>query len=823
VGGSIAGSTTVCAGTNSTVLTLSNQVGTIQKWQSSLASDFSSATDIANTTHQFTATNLTQTTYYRALVKSGVCSQANSATATVTVNPLPTATITGTTQVCQNAPFPQITFMGANGTAPYTFTYKINGGADQTVTTTNGNGATVVQSTANAGVFEYTLVSVKDGTSTQCSQNQSGTATVRINIKPTITLSVNGQTLNEGNSQTLCDTDANPVNALQFTIAGACVVGNPVWRTQIGAGPWSDWSNTAPATQPSNNTAYRYQAACDANCSSTYTNPISLTINYRASTPQNVSLVADGTTVNAGESKTICNLEGSTITFSATCAAGEILLYSVDGSDFSSVIPSQIADGNFHNYRVRCRKADGTPSCVETESAVMSLKITTSGPAPVVSISPASGCGTPTPFSGTSTCGALTTVWYNAATNQALPTLPATTPNATTSFYARCQNETGCLSEKSNTVTFTITPVNEPPTVTANADIVCTGTPVTVSANCPAGSTAFWNTGVSTNSFQVAFSNVTKQTYWAKCIFTNGCQSPESVKKTVFWKAFELTFINIGQSKSAIKAANDRNLWSSQFITADAGPVLENSTQVNPTVYYSENVNKTAPRFWTVQVETCALGTNGSVTYDMLATPEVGVVRSYNTHENNAPYLMYANRDGFTELYAQNHPAYGFYQDNGSGGNVYDTGLPKGLYKLGVRYWDQKGQGSIYPSTRQPQGNVLAYQEYWFRIQSSAGVGTGAARTAADIDPFRMTKTFAQIMPNPVSNIMHLNVTEAKGQKVNVSLLDASGRTLLQRGFVPETNQHQEEFEVSHLAHGMYFLRVNTKEKQTTLKVIKID
>jgi len=32
----------VCSGTNSTALTLSNQVGAIQKWQSSLTSDFAS-------------------------------------------------------------------------------------------------------------------------------------------------------------------------------------------------------------------------------------------------------------------------------------------------------------------------------------------------------------------------------------------------------------------------------------------------------------------------------------------------------------------------------------------------------------------------------------------------------------------------------------------------------------------------------------------------------------------------------------------------------------------------------------------------------------
>ena len=77
-------------------------------------------------------------------------------------------------------------------------------------------------------------------------------------------------------------------------------------------------------------------------------------------------------------------------------------------------------------------------------------------------------------------------------------------------------------------------------------------------------------------------------------------------------------------------------------------------------------------------------------------------------------------------------------------------------------------------------------------------------------------------MPNPVSNVLRLKVLDSKAQKVNVSLLDASGRMLFQRGFVPETNAHQEEFEVSELANGMYFLQVNAGEKQATLKVVKV-
>ncbi|WP_028526985.1 right-handed parallel beta-helix repeat-containing protein [Runella limosa] len=749
------------------------------------------------------------------------------------VNALPTASISGTTTVCQNSPAPNITFTGANATAPYTFTYKINDGSAQTVKTTSGNSVTVAAPTAMPGTFVYTLLSVSEGSSTSCSQTQTGSEKITVQGKPTIVLSTLQQTLNEGNSQTFCDTDANPVNSLQFDVSGLCVVGSPVWRVQVGSGVWSDWATNPPVSQLSNNQPHRYQAACDATCPSTYTNPIELTINYRASVPQNVSLLVDGVTVAPGETKEVCSLVRIPLTFNANCGANEVTLYSVDGGEYSSVLPTSLLDNQFHNYRVRCRKPDGTPSCVESESGVMRLKLVSIPSAPTVSLSTTSGCDATASFSGQSSCSNLKTVWYNATTNVALPSLPSTIPSETTSYYARCQTENGCVSEKSSVVTFTLSSTQVAPVITASQEVVCTGTTVRVSANCPVGSQTFWNTGVTTPSFEVSFNNVIKQSYWAKCVFAGGCQSAESARKDIYWDAFVVRLINIGESKSSVKV-NDRSAWSSQFITRDGGPELGQSTQQNPTLYFVENANKVAPRYWTINADVCGLGTNGSLTFDMLAAPEMGVLRSFNTHENNAPYFMYANREGWTELYAQNHPAYGFYQDNGAGGNVYDAGLPKGLYKLGIRYWDMKGWGSIYPSTRKAQGNVLAYQEYWFRIQSKDGVGVGAAREAtSDLSSRRFADardlkpadngSFATILPNPVTNILRLQVQANKGQAVQTTLTDASGRRVLSRQFVPETNTHQEEFRVSELPAGMYFLQVNAGDKQATLKVVKVD
>ena len=104
----------------------------------------------------------------------------------VVVHDLPSATISGNITVCQGAPTQQVNFTGASGTKPYTFTYKVNGGSDQTVSTTGAaNSVTVDQPTGTAGPFIYHLVSVSDGNS--CSQMMSvPDITITVNPTPTI-------------------------------------------------------------------------------------------------------------------------------------------------------------------------------------------------------------------------------------------------------------------------------------------------------------------------------------------------------------------------------------------------------------------------------------------------------------------------------------------------------------------------------------------------------------------------------------------------------------------------------------------------------------
>ena len=92
---------TVCSGIGTTI-TLASQTGTIVKWQSS--PDNAAWSDIASTDNPYPTGALTATTYFRAMVQSGVCPPANSSVAMVTVNFAPSVSSSPTNlTICAGA------------------------------------------------------------------------------------------------------------------------------------------------------------------------------------------------------------------------------------------------------------------------------------------------------------------------------------------------------------------------------------------------------------------------------------------------------------------------------------------------------------------------------------------------------------------------------------------------------------------------------------------------------------------------------------------------------------------------------------------------
>jgi len=201
VGGIASSNQTICSGSSPADITLSGNTGTVQ-WQSSLNNstwtNISGATSTTLTTAQMGA--LTATTYYRAVVTSGVCPAANSTTVTITIIAIPSATITGGVSLCQNASSPSITFTGSSGISPYTFTYTINGGTTITITTTTGNSISVSAPTNIVGVYNYNLIGVQESSTATCSRVLNLSQTVIVNALPTITTPLPTQSICVGGS-----------------------------------------------------------------------------------------------------------------------------------------------------------------------------------------------------------------------------------------------------------------------------------------------------------------------------------------------------------------------------------------------------------------------------------------------------------------------------------------------------------------------------------------------------------------------------------------------------------------------------------------------
>ena len=157
IAGNIAGATIVCSGTNSTLLTLNGTVGSVQ-WQSS--TDNTTYTNISGqTSTSYTAVNLTQSTYYRVLVSSGVCASVTTTSVLMTVNPQAVAgTITGNQFVCSNPNSTTLTLNGTVGSIQWqsstdntTFT-NIDGQTSSTYIASNINATTYYQAVLTSGI-----------------------------------------------------------------------------------------------------------------------------------------------------------------------------------------------------------------------------------------------------------------------------------------------------------------------------------------------------------------------------------------------------------------------------------------------------------------------------------------------------------------------------------------------------------------------------------------------------------------------------------------------------------------------------------------------
>ena len=321
VGGTIAGSATICGGTNSGSLTLSGQVGNVIRWESSTNSG-ASWTTIVNTTTNQNYLNVAVTTWYRAVVQSGVCSQTTSSNAIITIAPNPVADFSFTTVCFGTATtFSNLSTIATPGSiTSYAWnfgngntsaaqnpaqTYAVAGTYTVILTVTSNNGCTntitksVVVNPLPVSGFTNTTECL--GNATTFTPNSSvtgagnfivlrrwnfGNGTIIVSLAPTVTntytaagtytVTVLDSTNNGCTSTYSKSVTVNPLPLVNFTASNECL------------GTAISFSNTSTISSGTIS-GYVWKFGDPANSTSTATSP---TFTYTASGAYQVTLVA---------------------------------------------------------------------------------------------------------------------------------------------------------------------------------------------------------------------------------------------------------------------------------------------------------------------------------------------------------------------------------------------------------------------------------------------------------------------------------------------------------------------------------------------------
>ncbi len=588
VGGSVGGSTSVCSGTNSTLLTLTGYTGTIQ-WQSSTTSTTTGFTNIGTATAAtYTATNLIATTYYRAVLTNGTCAAANSDVVTVTVNPLPT--ITGTLTTCIGA------------------TTQLTGSATAAAVSPWVSSAPSIATVNSTGL----VTGVASGTTTityKNSNNCSITATVTVGNTNAATLTSAVGTVNQTN---YINTPANNITPITYSTTyatGATFSGLP-------NGVTGNWSNNAITISGSpletGIVTYNYTITLTGGCEKTISpgaikvylppsfilNPstaaqslcngtaaLNVEVDPGGDTVKQYQWYRSATPVNSGGTSVKLNTTAATTNVLSTLSAGTFYYYVVVTTNGGATATSQVS-GAITVFDV--------PSILSGPGSVAQSICVTGGSFNDLSLYANAGSGDIVKFKWYSNSSSSTTGGTVVSTivNNIVPNIysPSTSELGTKYYYCEVINSNGCGTKSTVTGAITVSP-----------DSV-SGTASAASLFLGSGATANINLTGSTGSIQWQQST-DGLTGWASVIGGSGSNTANYSKVitvTTYYRALVTSGNCIAVNSNVIK------------ITITSTPIISTGI-VAPVCYSASSQTTTLPY-------TAASGPPTSYTIDWDAT-----------------------------------------------------------------------------------------------------------------------------------------------------------------------------------------------------------
>lgn len=537
----ISGASAVCSGSS---VTLTASGGTSYSWWNNGATS-ATITDAPATTTTYTVT-----------VSNGSCSSTTSTT--VTVNSLPSAAISGNTNICQG----ETTTLTASGGGTYlwdnsatTPSIIVNPAAttSYTVTVTNGNGCTdVAVTTVNVAPPPVASVS---GNNTICagqstilsasggltySWNTTATTssiTVSPAISTTYSVIVSAGNCSDTTSITVT-VNPSPIANINTASTSICTgQSTTLTATGVGTYSWSTGATTNPIiVSPTGATSYSVIVS-NGNCTDT----ASVTISVLPPVTASVS----------GSNSTICSGASATL----TASGGTIYSWS-SGQTTSSIT---VSPATSTNYTVIVSNG----SCADTATASIAVN-----PSPTASIAGNNSicAGQGTTLTAT---GGGTYLWNTGATTNTI----LVSPTSTTSYTVTVTATNGCTASAVSSVT--VTPIPNA-VISASTDTICSGTFATLTAS--GGGSYLWNPGGQTSPSIVV--SPSANTSYTVTVSNGGCASSASTSVTVNPSPTANTgtdiTINYGDAATLTASGGGTYSWSTGDLTTSiiVNPVI---------------------------------------------------------------------------------------------------------------------------------------------------------------------------------------------------------------------------------------------------------
>ncbi|MBL7814127.1 MAG: T9SS type A sorting domain-containing protein [Saprospiraceae bacterium] len=792
---SITGTSTICNG-NSTTLTLqggSAGTGAVAEWFTGSCGGTS-----AGTGNSITVSPTQTTTYY--VRYSGDCNTTTCASLTVTVNTLSTApaSIAGTSTIC-NGNSTTLTLQGGSagtGAVAEWFTGSCGGTSAGT-----GNSITVSPTQTTTYFVRYS------GT---CNTTTCASVTVTVNMLSTAPTSITGtSTICNGNSTTL---------TLQGGSAGTGAVAE--WFTGSCGGTAAGTGNSITVS-PTQTTTYfvRYSGICNTTtCAS-----VTVTVKTLSTAPTSIS----GTTTICNGNSTTLTLQGGSV---GTGAVAQWFTGSCGGTAVGTGNSITVSPTQTTNYYVRYSGDCNTTTCASVTVTVNTLSTapTSIGGTTII----CNGNSTTLTVQGGSAGTGAVAEWFTGScggTSAGTGNSITVSPTQTTTYFVRYSgicNTTTCVS-----VTVTVKTLSTAPTsITGNTDI-CSGTSTTLTVqggSLGTGAGIQWFSGscggtavgtgnsitvspTQTTTYFVRYSgdcntttcaSVTVRTYTSPVIISGTTATPcqgavvnltaraLGLGLSVRWErrnpgeanfspAVVRTIPSVaadGTASLTIEVNPSDN--GAQFRAVFKSNCSNNETPSNPaTVTYQENQNVPTP---TPSNSTISCGQSATLSIPSGST----VLRWEQTTENPdirkvVVFNAIPNSAGLNSITLSN--------------------LLQTVYVRAILSFPDCQSGN----TATPKAVVNV----------SCQSGSSGTRHLAE----------AIIFPNPAEGEINVafDFTEQSGT-IEMTIMDVSGRRLIQKQFEVSKGQNILNCLTSHLSSGMFYVRLNDQNGLSqTLKFVK--